>query len=524
MADSQELASSRMTGRVVSHVARSSLLIGIFFGLDKLLGLFRQIVIGRQFGIGAELDVFNAANNLPDLLFALISGGALAVAFIPVLSEALERDGRQALWSLFSRVANIAFLVTGGLAVIIALFADPIVSSKIGIAPGFDLERQVLVANLMRLNLIATLIFSLSGLVAASLQANQHFLLPAAAPVLYDIGQIFGAVVLAPAQGYSISGVELPALGLGIHGLVYGVILGAALHLGIQIPGLIRFGFRWAPRLGLANQRVRKVVRLMAPRILTIGGFQLIFIVQDNLASRLDTGSITGLTYGWLVMQLPETIIATAIGIAILPTLSEQFARGDDRAFESSLERANRAIIALTLPAAVLMALVVQPLIAAAFQFEPQGTSLVAWTTRAYLLGLVGHSLIEIAARAFYARHNARIPLLTRSVNTAVFILLGIVLFQRMGAIGIALSNSLAFTLEAGLLLILLVRVYPGLNLLSRSSARVLLGTAIAAAATFATLQFAPLSDLPRALAASALGGLTALPFLWPELRSLPDL
>lgn len=524
MAVAQQDQPPPISRRAVSHVARSSLLIAVFFGLDKLLGLFRQIVIGRQFGVGAELDVFNAANNLPDLLFALISGGALSVAFIPILSEAMEKDGRQALWAVFSRVANIAFLVTGGLAIMIALFAGPIVSSKIGIAPGFDIERQALVASLMRLNLIATLVFSLSGLVAAGLQANQHFLLPAAAPVMYDVGQIFGALVLAPDRGYSLFGVELPAAGLGIHGLVYGVILGSLLHLGVQIPGLIRFRFRWAPRLGLIDERVRKVARLMAPRILTIGGFQLIFIVQDNLASRLNIGSITGLTYGWLIMQLPETIIATAVGIAILPTLSEQFARGDDQAFESSLNRANRAMIGLTLPAAVLLALVIRPLIAAAFQFGPEGTALVTWTTRAYLLGLVGHSLIEISARAFYARQNARVPLLTRSANAAAFVVLGIVLFQRMGAVGIALSNSLAFSLEAVLLLILLTRVYPGLGVVSRASARVVLGTALAAGAAFLTLQFAPLPDLPRALAASAAGGLVALPFLWPELRSLPDL
>ena len=97
----------------MSHVARSSLLIAFFFAIDKALGLFRQIVIGRQFGVGFELDAFNAANNYPDLLFALISGGALAIAFIPVLTERLQSDGRQAMWKLFSRVANLAFLLTG---------------------------------------------------------------------------------------------------------------------------------------------------------------------------------------------------------------------------------------------------------------------------------------------------------------------------------------------------------------------------------------------------------------------------
>ncbi len=522
MADARAVTAPR-TPRI-SHVARSSLLIAVFFGVDKLLGLFRQVIIGRQFGISAELDVFNAANNLPDLLFALISGGALSIALIPVLSAAMEAEGRQALWDLFSRVANIAFLITGALAIVIALFAQQLVQAELGVAPGFRPELQNLVADLMRLNLVATLIFSLSGLIAAGLQANQHFLLPALAPVLYDVGQIFGAVVLAPAEGYTLAGITLPAAGLGVHGLVYGVILGALLHLGIQVPGLVRYRFRWAPRLGWDHPGVRRVARLMGPRILTIGAFQLIFVVQDNLASRLDVGSVTALAYGWLIMQVPETIIGTAIGIALLPTISEHFARRDDEAFEGSLRRALGSMLALTLPAAVLMMVGIRPLIAAAFGFDPAGTDLVTWAARAYLIGLVGHSLLEVAARAFYARQNARTPLLATALNALVFVALSTLLFRRLGAMGIALSNSLAFSLEALLLLILLARLFPGLARERRTLLRVGTGTALAGALAYAVTQGLPAGPLPAALAGLTLGGALALPFIWPEIRQLARL
>ena len=161
-----------------SKLTRISLLLAVFFGLDKLLGVLRTVIIGRQFGLSEELDVFNAANNLPDLLFALISGGALAIAFIPVLSEKLSKEGREPAWRLFSQVANLAFIVTAVLAVMVSLFAEPLVKSQLGIAPGFTPEQQTLVVQLMRLNLISTLIFSISGLVMAGLQANQHFLFP----------------------------------------------------------------------------------------------------------------------------------------------------------------------------------------------------------------------------------------------------------------------------------------------------------------------------------------------------------
>jgi putative peptidoglycan lipid II flippase len=504
----------------LSHVARSSLLIAFFFGIDKALGLFRQVVIGRQFGVGAELDAFNAANNLPDLLFALISGGALSIAFIPVLSEAMSRDGRKALWALFSRVANLAFVVTGGLAIVFALFADRLVRAELGVAPGFTPELQSLVAELMRLNLIATLLFSLSGLVSAGLQANQHFLLPALAPVLYDVGQIFGAVVLAPEQGYTIFGLTLPAFGMGVQGLVYGVILGAALHLSVQIPGLIRYGFRWLPSLRLRHPDVLKVVRLMLPRILNIGVFQLVFVVQDNLASRLEEGSITALTYGWQVMQVPETVIGTALGIAILPTLAEHFAQGDDEGFQERTSRALRTMLALTLPAAFLLMVTVRPLVQAAFAFDARGTDLVVWASRAYLIGLVGHTLLEVAGRAFYARQDARTPLIASVLSGLVFTIAGVLLFRPLGASGIGLSNSLAFSVEAAFLLILLGRAFPAILRQGRPAARIALGTALATLLALAAVNWLPVSPLLGSLVALALGAAVILPFIWPELRA----
>src|SRR5512136_2545759 len=157
----------------LSHLTRISLLLTVFFALDKVIAIFRQVVINRQFGLSPELDAFNAANNLPDLLYALISGGALSIAFIPVLSEVLTRSGREDAWKLFTRIANLAFLVTALFSIVFALLADQLVGWKLGVAPGFTETQQHLVANLMRLNLIATLVFSLSGLVMAGLQANQ---------------------------------------------------------------------------------------------------------------------------------------------------------------------------------------------------------------------------------------------------------------------------------------------------------------------------------------------------------------
>lgn len=502
----------------MTHIARSSLIIAFFFGIDKIFAFARQILIARRFALSYEIDVFNAANNIPDLLSALISGGALGVALIPVLSEFIEQRGRGDAWNLFARIANLAFVATAALAVLIAIFAQPLVQYVI--APGFPAPQQELTVSLMRLDLIAILIFSISGLVMAGLQANQHFLLPAMAPALYNLGQIFGLLVLVPEEGLSLGPVTLPALGLGIYGLVYGVIAGALLHLAIQIPGLLRYGFRWVPAIGLNTPGVRQVLRLLGPRVLTMFFLQVFFIARDNLASRLGEGAVTALNYGWFIMQVPETLIGTALAIALLPTLAEHIARGERREYAETINRAVRTILALTLPVAALLAIGLPPLVETVFGFTPEETNLVVWCTRAYLLGLMGHSLLEIASRSFYAQQDARTPLFAAALNAVAYIALAVFLSPRLGAPGIALANTLAFTSEALLLLFLLNRQLPGLMRMGGTIVRVGLAAVAGGAVVLAILQMS-LPALPLALAALVLGGLGVLPFIWPEVKML---
>jgi putative peptidoglycan lipid II flippase len=506
----------------MTHVTRSALIIAVFIGLEKLLGFIRQLIIARQFGLSSELDAFNAANNLPDLIFALISGGALAIAFIPVLSEYLEEKGRPIMWDLFSRVANLVFLATALLSALIAIFAQQLVGWQLGIAPGFVETQQALVIDLMRLNLMATLLFSVSGLVIAGLQANQHFLLPALARSMYDVGTLFGVIILAPQTGYQIGPVTLPAFGMGIYGLAYGTILGALLFLLIQVPGLIRYQFRWVPKINLRHPGVQQVLRVMGPRIGTVFFIYLVLIyIPDNIASRLLTGSITALAYGWLIMQLPETLIGTAIGTALLPTISEQIAREERGVFTQSLNRAMRVILALTLPVSLLLAMVLRPMVAV-FGFDPVGTEMVTWTARAFLVGLAGHSLLELAARGFYAQQDAVTPLWASALMLVTFSVLALLISRLVGVAGIALANALAFTGEALLLLYLLNRRFPGLLQLRRTLARVVLACVVAALLVYLILSLSlPIPALIVAIVALALGGLVVLPFILPEVRLL---
>ena len=503
----------------MSHFARSTLIVAVFFGLEKLLGFVRQLLIARQFGLSTELDAFNAANNLPDMLFALISGGALAMALIPVLSEYLQQKGRAEAWGLFSRIANLVFLTTAILSVIIALLADHIVGWQVGIAPGFTPDQQALVADLMRLNLIATLLFSTGGMLIAALQANQHFLLPALAPSMYDLGMMFGILVLAPQTPYQIGPVTIPALGLGVHGLVYGVILGAALFVLVQVPGLVRYHFRWTPKIDLRNPGLQQILRLMGPRIVTVFFIQLVFLAQDNLASRLVAGSVTVLVYGWLFMQVPESLIGTAIGAVLLPTLSEKASTNDTIGYRRAYLHTMRLILATTIPLAILLSITIRPVIAL-LGFDAVGSDLVVWTVRAYMLGLVGHSILEVSVRGFYSRQDALTPMLASALTTITFVLIAIFLSPAMGAIGIGLANSLAYTAEALFLWWLLNRRLNGLFQVRQTLLRILPVSLVVGTLALWVMQL-PYNPLMLSLVTTILGGSVFLPFAWPEIKLL---
>lgn len=495
----------------LSFLARTSILIAFFFFIDKVLAFVRVGIISRQYADEVYLlDTFNAANNLPDVLFALISGGALAMAFIPLMSEYLTTRGRAAAWDLFSRVANLAFVVTGSIAILVVIFAEQIVEAEIGIAPGFGAEQRALLADLMRLNLVGTIIFSVSGLVMASLQANQHFLLPAMAPTMYNVGQIFGAIYLVPR--------------FGIHGLVYGVIIGAAMHLLVQIPALFKYEFKWTPALDLRNTGLLEALKLLGPRLLTMFGIQLIVIARDNLASRLDqVGAVTSLTYGWMIMQVPETLLGTAIATAMLPTLAEFAARENWHEFRSTIERALRVIIALTIPVAAVMAAGINPLVRAVFGFDAETSTLITWTTRAYLLTLTGYAIQEIAARSFYARKEPYFPLYAVGIRLALFIsigVLGITVFRNIGAPVIAFAE-IALLVESVILFGWLSRRMHEPIVVWSAVGKGVVAALIGGVTAYGLAVIVPGSAVLTALLGMVVGGLVCIPIIWSEIKLL---
>jgi putative peptidoglycan lipid II flippase len=432
------------------NIASAAAVVMLFFVLSRVLGLVREVVIAAQFGAGSELDAYLAAFRVPDLLFQLVAGGALGSAFIPTFASYWAHDDQVGAWLLFSRCLNLVILLLTLIAALAAWLALPLVQSVI--APGFSIDQQLLTAHLMRWMLLSTVIFGASGLIMGALNGMHHFLLPAAAPLFYNGAIILSAWVLVPT--------------LGITGLALGVVIGAALHLAIQIPGLWQVRARYSFSFEWQDPGVREVMHLMGPRILGLLFVQIHFLINTNLASNLDAGSLVALNYAWLLMLLPQGILGQSLAAATFPTLADQVARGDLDAARQTISRTLRLILFLSIPAAIGLFMLGEPIVSALLErraFDTTATQQVAYALRFYAVGLVAHAALEIVVRGFYALHNTRTPVFVGVLAMLLNIGLSLAWVNWLGFGGLALANSVATAGEILLLLWLLRRPLQGL-------------------------------------------------------------
>lgn len=429
-----------MLSKSTRRILISALIVGAGFLVSKITGFLDDRILVQTIGRSPELDAYYAAYNLPDLLFTLIAGGALAAAFIPVFTRFLTREDRAGAWKLASAVVNTVFLVALSGSALLAILAPWLVAQTV--AQGFTSEYQQLTANLMRMLLMGTVIFSIGGVVMSALQANQHFFLPALAPIMYNLGILGGVIFLAPR--------------LGVWGPTIGVVIGALLFLFIQIPGLIKYRAKWTRWLGWRDANLRRVVRLMIPRVIQLGAIQLASLVAVSLASSLPVGSVTALSNGWKVMQVPETLIATAIATAAFPTLSEFASRGQTAQLRSTLRMTLAAIIALTIPATIGLLLLSQQVVAVLYDASPEVMLPITWAVQGYTLGLVAQSALEVTARTFYAQQDTWTPLYVAVGAMFIAIAASFALRPVLGVGGLALANAIGVMVEVSTLLLIL--------------------------------------------------------------------
>lgn len=490
--------------------------------ISQLTSLAYSILSANAFDAASELDPFLAANRPAETLFVLFAGGALGSAFIPTFTAFLVRGDRRAAWRLASAIGNLITLVLVSLAALAAVFAPQIV--RYALAPAFAAEpaKFALTVALLRIQIFSAILFGLGGLLVGILNSSQVFLYSALAPAMYRLGLIFGILALAPS--------------MGIYGLAWGVVIGAALYLLIQVPPLLKLKGSYSFTLGWKDAAVGEVFRLMGPRLVGVAVVQLNFWVNTWLGSRWQ-GAVTGLSIGFTMFLMAQAVIAQSIATAAMPTFSAQYALGRLDQVRAGLASALRGVLLLSLPASLGLILLRGPIVAFIYQrgaFTAETAELVSWALLWYAAGLVGHSVLEVLARTFYAMHDTKTPVLVgvgaMSLNVALSFGLS-ALFERLGWMphgGLALANSLATALEALTLFLLMRRRLNGIE--GRTIAKGLGAAALASAGMVcslaAWLQARPiLPTAVTALGGVAVGGAVYLLGLLllrvPELRSL---
>lgn len=476
--------------------AAGTVMIAILFG--QIAGLVRGVLVAQTFD-ASQLDSFFAANRVSETLFVLIAGGALGSAFIPTFAGLLVKNQKDEAWKLASSIANILILILTSLAILIAIFAPQIV--RFALAPGLATDPQLfsLTVTLLRIQLISTVLFGLGGLIVGILNAHQIFLVPALTPALYQLGIIFGTIFLAPS--------------MGIYGLAWGVVIGAVLYLGVQIPSLIKVISKQQLRitnyelLNLSDSNFKQVILLMGPRLLGVAIVQLNFWVNTRLASEMQSGSVAGLYYSFTLMLMAQAVIAQSVAIAAMPTFSAQHALGQQDAMRSSLASSLRGIILLALPASVGLILLREPIISLLYQrgeFDATSVQLVAWALLWYAAGLVGHSIMEVLTRAFYAQQDTKTPVTIGVIAMGLNVVFSIWFskwFEANGLLplgGLAFANSLATALEAIALFVVMRKRLNGIegNHILRGAIPALIGASIMGLSIFALLTYAKTLNL----------------------------
>ncbi|MEL6403914.1 MAG: murein biosynthesis integral membrane protein MurJ [Chloroflexota bacterium] len=444
----------------MNNIARSTLMLMALFAIAKAISLGQTVIIAQFFGLGPEWDAYVTANRVPATIVDLISGGALGFAFIPVFSGFLARGDKVDGYRLASRLVNVVFTVALIISAVVYMFTPWLVANVI--APGFVENPQTFEQTvvMMRMLLLGTIIFSVSGIFSSILHSHNQFLLPAVAPIMYDLGILFGVVFLLEP--------------FGVYGVAIGTVLGALGHLLIQVPGLIRNGAKWFPEFGIRDPMLWEVFRLMLPRVIGLFVFQFNFIFMTNIASRLGEGSVSAFDWGWRLMQIPQTLIGTAMGIVIFPTLAALSEVKDDFGKRNALSGALKFILILSLPSALGLILVGQPLLSLLERgaFDASATQLVYTTLSAFTLGIIVYSMLEVLARSFYADRDTWTPLYASLAGAAINVILALWLTGILtnesppteNVMWLALSNSLGIAFQVLVLIVLRRRRWNGFN------------------------------------------------------------
>jgi putative peptidoglycan lipid II flippase len=428
----------------------AAFLIGGLSFVASFLGLLRDRILASNFGAGEVLDSYYAAFRLPDLCFNILIFGALSSAFVPVFSGYLEKNKKEAF--IFANVLLVSIFLLMSLVSVLGIYFAPVLLRLI--VPGFSEETLKTTIDLTRIMFLSPLILSVSGIFSGILTTFRNFWAYSLAPIFYNVGIILGIYFFVPYWG--------------VRGLAFAVVLGALLHLLVQVPSSFAAGFRFRLRFGPAEKEgLGKVIRLMIPRSLSllVGQFNLLFITI--VASALSAGSLSVFNLANNLAGIPLTIFGAPFAVAVFPSLARCYHRKDFSLFAKIFDQALIRVSFLVIPTSVFILIFRAQLVRLALgsgQFDWWNTRQTSQVLGFLALSLFFQSLIPLVSRAFFAIHNTSIPFLAGLLATLVNAFLAFFLSHRLGIGGVALAFSISQVLYFLILLIVLYIKVGGLE------------------------------------------------------------
>jgi putative peptidoglycan lipid II flippase len=441
-------------------LARSAGLISVATMASRVLGVAREMVLSAFFGAsgGVEMDAFNVAFRVPNLVRDLFAEGAMTAAFVPTFTRTLTTRGPEAAWRLGNLVINALLVVTGALVVIGVIFAYPITHA---IAPGFaEIPGKLeLTTQLTRIMLPFLTTVAAAVAMMGMLNSLRRFFIPALAPAMFNVATIVCAFALVPLMPY----VGQPA----IAAIAIGTLLGGIGQIVLQWPSLRREGFRYRPVVDFTDPDLREVLRLIGPGTLGLAAVQINVFVNTYLATSQEQGAVSWLTYAFRLMYLPIGLFGVSIATAALPEIARRASQNDMPGMRQTVSTALRLMLMLNVPATIGLMALAHPIVALLLErgrFTAHDTTSTAAALVFYAPGLLGYSAVKIASPSFYSLRDSRTPVAVSVVAVLANLAINLLLVRVLGYRGLALGTALAAMFNAGMLLWLLRRRLGGLE------------------------------------------------------------
>ena len=406
-------------------ISSASLILAISYLFSAVLGLLRDRLLAGTFGAGSQLDIYYSAFTVPDFVALILIFGAISAAVIPMFSGYLAKDKEEA-WKYVSTLLNVFLGFLIAICLILIIFTPTIISIT---APGFSGQKKDLAVMLMRIMFLSPIILGASNMISGILQVFNRFLVTALAPLLYNVGIIIGILFFVPY--------------FGLKGLAFGVVLGGVLHLAIQVPSFFHSGFKYKLNFNFRDPGVVKTIKLMIPRSLGLGAGQLNTIATTAIASTLLAGSIAVFNLANNLSSILVSAVAVSVSTASFPAMSMAFIKEDHEDFLRKFSGIFRQIVFLTVPISLLLLILRAQIVRTIYgvgRFDWSDTKLTTACLAILAFNLVAQALILFISKTFYAAHNTKIP-------------------------AIISGATVVFNIALSLLLVWLVRFFPGFNI-----------------------------------------------------------